>query len=146
MWILNFLPDVAFHILLIIGILGIIAGFLLSNIPFIGANGKLIQIVSILITVLAVWYEGGIAKDQEYKKQIAELQLKVSKAEAQSAESNTKLAEEISKRQQAIQQIIAANKQKLNNQAVELNKTCTVNDDVISILNDAARARNRSAK
>jgi hypothetical protein len=146
MWILNFLPDFAFHILLVIGILGIIAGFLLSNIPFIGTNGKLIQIVSILITVLAVWYEGGIAKDQEYKKQIADLQLKVSRAEAQSAESNTKLAEEILKRQQAIQQITAANKQKLNNQAVELNKACTVNDDVISILNDAARARNRSTK
>ena len=146
MWILNFLPDFAFHILLIIGILGIIAGFFLSNIPFIGTNGKLIQIVSILITVLAVWYEGGIAKDQEYKKQIAELQLKVSKAEAQSAASNTKLAEEILKHQQAIQQITAANKQRLNNQAVELNKACTVNDDVISILNDAARARNRSTK
>ena len=81
MWILNFLPDFAFHLLLVIGILGIVAGFFLSNIPFIGTNGKLIQIVSILITVLAVWYEGGIAKDQEYKKQIAELQLKVAKAE-----------------------------------------------------------------
>jgi hypothetical protein len=132
--------------MLIIGILGIIAGFLLSNIPFIGTNGKLIQIVSILITVLAVWYEGGIAKDQEYKKQIAQLELKVTKAEAESAASNTKLAEEILKHQQAIQQITAANKQRLNNQATELNKSCTVNDNVISILNDAAKARTGSIK
>jgi len=146
MWLLNFLPDFVFHLLLIIGILGIVAGFFLSNIPFIGTNGKLIQIISILITVLAVWYEGGIAKDQEYKKQIAELQLKVAKAETESANANTKLTAEVLKHQQAIQQLTAVNKQRLNNQAVELNKTCTVNDNVISILNDAARARNGSAK
>lgn len=146
MWLLNFLPDFAFHIMLIIGILGIIAGFLLNNIPFIGTNGKLIQIVSILLTVVAVWYEGGIAKDQEYKKQIAELQLKVSKAEAESAAANTKFAEEVLKHQQAIQQITAANKQRLKNQSTELNKSCTVNDNVISILNDAARARSGGVK
>jgi hypothetical protein len=141
MWLLNFLPDFVFHLLLIIGVLGIVAGFFLSNIPFIGTNGKLIQIVSILITVLAVWYEGGIAKDQEYKKQIAELQLKVAKAETESANVNAKLTEELLKHQQAIQQITAANKQRLNNQAADLNKACIVNDNVISILNDAAKAR-----
>jgi len=146
MWILNFLPDFAFHLLLVIGILGIVAGFFLSNIPFIGTNGKLIQIVSILITVLAVWYEGGIAKDQEYKKQIAELQLKVAKAETESANANTKLSAEVLKHQQAIQQLTTVNKQRLNNQAVELNKSCFVNDNVISILNDAAKARSGSAK
>ena len=113
----------------------------MSNIPFINTNGKLIQVVSILITVLAVWYEGGIAKDQEYKKQIAELQLKVAKAETESANANAKLTEELLKHQQAIQQITAANKQRLNNQAADLNKACTVNDNVISILNDAAKAR-----
>ncbi|MEI6297247.1 MAG: hypothetical protein WCO84_06460 [bacterium] len=141
MWLLNFLPDFVFHLLLIIGVLGIVAGFFLSNIPFINTNGKLIQVVSILITVLAVWYEGGIAKDQEYKKQIAELQLKVAKAETESANANAKLTEELLKHQQAIQQITAANKQRLNNQAADLNKACTVNDNVISILNDAAKAR-----
>ena len=146
MWLLNFLPDFAFHIMLIIGILGIIAGFVLNSIPFINTNGKLIQVVSILLTVVAVWYEGGIAKDQEYKKQIAELQLKVSKAEDESAAANTKLAEEVLKHQQAIQQITAANKQRLKNQSTELNKSCTVNDNVISILNDAARARSGGVK
>jgi hypothetical protein len=137
MWLLNFLPDFAFHIMLIIGILGIIAGFVLNSIPFINTNGKLIQVVSILLTVVAVWYEGGIAKDQEYKKQIAQLELKV---------SNTKLAEEILKHQQAIKDITAANKQRLNNQATDLNKSCKINDNVISILNDAAKARNGSTK
>jgi hypothetical protein len=146
MWLLNFLPDFAFHIMLIIGILGIIAGFVLNSIPFINTNGKLIQVVSILLTVVAVWYEGGIAKDQEYKKQIAQLELKVSKAEAESAAANTKLAEEILKHQQAIKDITAANKQRLNNQATDLNKSCKINDNVISILNDAAKARNGSTK
>lgn len=146
MWILNFLPDIFFHIMLGASILIFLVSTLFNNIPFLGGYTKLIQIISIVCLVFAVWMEGGIAKDNEYKEKIKELQQKISKAEVDSEALNNKLFEEMLKHQQAIQQITAANKQRLNNQAAELNKSCTVNDNVIGILNDAAKARNGSTK
>jgi hypothetical protein len=146
MWLLNFLPDFVFHLLLIIGVLGIVAGFFLSNIPFIGTNGKLIQIVSILITVLAVWYEGGIAKDAEYKSRISELQLKIAKAETASAEANTRLAEQILREQARIKDLTETNKKRLKELSDQLNKQCTVNNSVITVLNDAAKNRKEVKK
>lgn len=146
MWILNFLPDIFFHIMLGASILIFLVSTLFNNVPFLGGYTKLIQIISIVCLVFAVWMEGGIAKDNEYKEKIKELQQKISKAEVDSEALNNKLFEEMLKHQQAIQQITSANKQRLNNQAVELNKACTVNDNVIGILNDAAKARNGSTK
>jgi hypothetical protein len=141
MWILNWLPDIIFHVMLLVGILAIVASYVLSSSPFLWQYKFPIQLAGIVLVVVAVWYEGGIAKDKEYKKQIAELELKVSRSEVESAAANTKLAEEVLQHQQAIQQITAANKQRLNNQAADLNKSCKVNDNVINILNDAAKAR-----
>jgi hypothetical protein len=146
MWILNFLPDIFFHIMLGASILIFLVSTLFNNVPFLGGYTKLIQIISIVCLVFAVWMEGGIAKDNEYKEKIKELQQKISKAEVDSEALNNKLFEEMLKHQQAIQQITSANKQRLNNQSAELNKSCTVNDNVIGILNDAAKARNGSTK
>ena len=77
MWLLNFLPDIFFHIILLIGLLGIAVSFVLNFIPFVSTYRVAIQAVAILLTVAGVWYEGGIAKDQEYRAKIAELEKKV---------------------------------------------------------------------
>jgi hypothetical protein len=146
MWILNWLPDIVFHVMLLVGILAIVASFVLSSSPFLWQYKLPIQIAGIVLVVVAVWYEGGIAKDKEYKARIASLELKISKAEAESADANARLAEEVLKHQQSIEKITAANKQRLNNQAADLNQSCRVNDTVIGILNDAAKARNGGAK
>lgn len=95
MQLLNFVPDIFFHLLLIVGVLGLIAGYLLDNIPFISTNAKTIQVVAVLITVVAVWFEGGISRDKEYREQIANLQVKIAQAEKESAEANTKLVEQL---------------------------------------------------
>ena len=146
MWLLNFLPDFVFHLLLIIGVLGIVAGFFLNSIPFFNTNAQAIQVAAILLTVVAVWYEGGISKDAEYKARISELQLKVTKAETASAEANVKLAEQILREQARIKDLTETNKKRLKELSDQLNKQCTVNNSVITVLNDAAKNRKEVKK
>ena len=146
MWILNWLPDFVFHLMLLIGLLAIGASFVLSFIPFVSQYKLPIQVAGILLTVLAVWYEGGIAKDAEYRERIAAMELKVSKAETQSAEANTRLVEQLLAHQAQIKDITNVNKQKLKDLADQLNKQCTINNSVIDVLNNAAANRKEVKK
>jgi hypothetical protein len=95
MWILNWLPDAVFHLILIVGILALLAGWALRMIPVINKYSLPIQVVGVLLTILGVWYEGGIAKDAEWKARVAELELKVAKAEEQSAKVNTQVVTKV---------------------------------------------------
>lgn len=146
MWILNWLPDFAFHLIFVVGVLAIVAGYFLDNIPFIGANAKTIQIAGILLTVVGVWFEGGIANNSRWEKRVAELELKIARAEAASAEANAALAQALANNAILIKENNAAQKQRLKDQADLLNKECRINQNVLDILNDAAKNRPGGAK
>ena len=104
MWILNWLPDFVFHLILIVGVLAILAGWALRMVPVVAKYSLPIQVVGILLTVLGVWYEGGIAKDAEWKARVAELEVQVAQAEAKSAQVNTKVVTKVVTKTQIIRQ------------------------------------------
>lgn len=146
MFLLDFLPDWIFHLITIIGILGLVAGFLLSSIPFINAYAREIQLGAIIVTVVAVWFEGGIANNSKWGKRVADLEIKVAKAEAESANLNAQLVQQLASNQALIRENTIAQRERLKAEAALLNKECQVNNRVISILNDAARNRQETAK
>ena len=146
MFLLSFLPDFVFHLMFVIGIIGIIAGYFLTAIPFVGSNARAIQVVGILLTVVGVWFEGGIANEETWRARVLELEAKIAKAEAASAEANAALAEQLAKNQVLIKENTAANRQRMQQQAQQLNAECKVNSSVITILNDAARNQRGGAK
>jgi hypothetical protein len=104
MWILNWLPDIVFHLILILGVLAILAGWALRMVPLVAKYSLPIQVVGILLTVLGVWYEGGIAKDAEWRARVAELEVQVAQAEAKSAQVNTKIVTQVVTKTQIIKQ------------------------------------------
>ena len=71
------------------------AGWALRMVPVINKYSLPIQVVGVLLTILGVWYEGGIAKDAEWKARVSELELKVAKAEEQSAKVNTQVVTKV---------------------------------------------------
>lgn len=146
MWILNWLPDFAFHLILVAGVLALVAGYFLSNIPVIGANAKTIQVAGILLTVVGVWFEGGMSRDSYYQEKIVALQAKIAKAEVASAEANAKLSDQLAKNQILIKESAVFNRQRLGQQAQKLNQQCTINQNVIDIINDAAKNRQGGTK
>jgi hypothetical protein len=95
MWILNFLPEYAIHILLIIGILGTLAGFVLGFLPFINKYKLPIQIVSLLILVVAIWFEGGLSNENKWQLRVKNMEAKVAQAEAKAAKVNVQIVEKI---------------------------------------------------
>lgn len=83
-WALGLIPEWFWTLLLIAGVLGMLAAWVLKYIPFV-SNYKLpIQVVSILALVSGVYYEGFYANEAKWQTKIAEMQQKVKEAEVQS--------------------------------------------------------------
>lgn len=102
MWILNFIPDIVFHAIVIAGILGMIASFFLGYMPFISFYKTPIQIISVIILVFGVWVEGANSNNESWKLKVKELEAKISQAQIKSNEINTKLVEKIAENQKII--------------------------------------------
>jgi len=91
MFLLNFLPDWIFHAILVAGILGLLASFILKVIPVISTYRLPIQAAAILLIVVGVWFEGAMSNQAEWEAKVAEMQVKVAEAEAKSQETNVQI-------------------------------------------------------
>jgi hypothetical protein len=139
MFILELLPDFIFHLILLIGLLGLAASFFLSYIPFISQYRLPIQIAASMLIVIGVYMEGAINNDAAWQARVAELKLHVMKAEAESAEANTKLIEELANKQATVTIQQEAVKQDIQKNAPAINRTCKINDISIKLYNQAVK-------
>lgn len=138
-WLLQLLPDWLFHLILLLGGVGITASFVLSFIPFVTQYKTTIQILSVLLLVVGVYYEGAISNNAQWEQKVTELQIKLAKAEKDSAELNTLLIEELLSKEKSIVEINNLNKKYLDSIKTKVDKECKIGSDVINLHNSAAR-------
>jgi hypothetical protein len=138
MWIVNFLPDWIFHILLLAGLLGLVASFVIDSIPFISTNAKAIQLASAVVLAIALFFEGAISDNASWQARVKELELKVSRAETESAEANGKLSKQLATKDKQIALAQAELKNRIRVSAAAMDAVCKVPSDAITIMNDAA--------
>lgn len=97
MSILNLIPEIAVHLLLGLGIVGTVAGFVLNFIPFISKYKLPIQIVSVLILSIALYLEGGLSNEKDWQLRVKELEAEVANAEAKASKVNVEIVEKVVK-------------------------------------------------
>ena len=146
MWLINFLPDWIFYLLLIIGILGIIISMFLKEIPVINRYQTPIRLLGILLTILGVWFAGGISKDQEYRERISALQLRVAEAEKKSAEVNTQIEYVYRDRVQVVEKVRYQVISSIRESSTSMDANCTVIPQVVDILNQATQSQSSEKK
>jgi low affinity Fe/Cu permease len=94
-WILGLLPDWFWTVVLIAGVLGILASWVLKFVPFVSTYRLPIQVGSILALLVGVYFQGVIANEEKWKNEIAALQEKVNEAAVKSNETNVVVQEKI---------------------------------------------------
>jgi phenylpyruvate tautomerase PptA (4-oxalocrotonate tautomerase family) len=92
-WLINYIPSVIFHILLLISVVGILTSFFLGMVPFVSQYKTPIQIISILVLAFALYSEGSIANNEQWEAKVKEQEQKVALAEQKSADLNERLQE-----------------------------------------------------
>jgi hypothetical protein len=139
MWLLKFLPDWIFYAVLLIGLAGLAASFVLKFIPMVTQYRLPIQAVSGILIVFGVYMAGAISNEAAWLARVAELELKIARAETQSAEANGQLTTKLIRKEQEIAQVQQVLKTRIQQNAVQMDAVCTVPRTAIEILNDAAR-------
>jgi hypothetical protein len=140
-WILNLIPNFAVHLVVVMSVLALLATQFFSFIPFIDKYLTPIKVASIVVLVFSVYLEGAIGSNDMWQARVKDEQIRAAKAEAASAEANTKIAQLVLLNQQSIRDINNENRKKLEGLSAQLNKQCTINSDVINVLNNAAKNR-----
>jgi hypothetical protein len=138
MWLFSLLPDFVYHVLLIIGILAFAGSYILKMVPFFAQNAFMIRIASMILIIFCVWVEGGMAVEAKWKARVAELELKVAKAEREAAEANGKIETVYVDRIEVVKEIQYVTVNKIAKDAAKIDKTCVIDPEVIKILNGAA--------
>lgn len=129
------------HTVFAIGVIGIIAGFVLGFIPILNRYKFPIQVISILIFAWGVYLEGGLAQKNKLNQQIADLEVKLKDAEAKAAKVNTKIVTQVLTKREVIREKGNDIIKYIDREVVLYDKTCPIPESVIKAHNAAALSK-----
>ena len=143
MWMLSFIPDtwisLAIHAIFLLGIIGLILGKVLKNIPFVSAYGIAIAGISFVFLLVGTYFEGGVGVEKEWRQKVENLQEKVKLAEAQSAKVNTVIQTKIVEKTKIIKEITEGNIQYVDKIITKYDNVCTLSNALVLLHNGASQ-------
>jgi flagellar biosynthesis component FlhA len=144
MWLLDFMPDWIFHAILLVGSLGLISSFILNFIPTFKLYHLPLQVVSVLLIALGIWFQGAMSNQAEWEAKVKDLEVKVAEAEAESQKENIKIVTKTVKQIQVIREqgqniITYVDKEVVKDrEVVKFVENCPIPEIIISTHNAAA--------
>ena len=95
MWILQWLPDWIFYAIFFVGLLGLLATYVMKFIPLVNVYRTPIQAISILAIAIGTYMSGAISNEEAWQAKVKEMELKVAAAEVKSVKENIKIVEKV---------------------------------------------------
>jgi hypothetical protein len=95
MWILQWLPDWIFYAIFFVGLLGLLATYVMKFIPLVNVYRTPIQAISILAIAIGTYMSGAISNEEAWQAKVKEMESKVAAAEVKSAKENIKIVEKL---------------------------------------------------
>ena len=143
MWMMHLLPDSfliwIINLLLVGGLVGIVVGFFGSKIPFVSTYARIIQIASIILFCVGVYWKGGYSVEADWRQRVAELEEKIKDAEEKSRQTNVIIETKYRDRVKTITETRERVVEKIKEREKVINAKCELDPSVISILNEASK-------
>jgi len=144
-WILSLIPEwilvTLIHGTVVVGLVLTFCGGLLKFIPVINPYAAIAKQIGIVLLVIGVFFEGGLAVEQSYRARIAEMQAKIKEAEIQSVKLNEKLTVEVSKNKELIKEKVNKNAKDIEAKREAINAECKLSDDAWVLYNRAVEPK-----
>jgi hypothetical protein len=137
MWILSYLPTWIFYAIVVLGILGVVASYVLSMVPLVNQYKIPLQVVSIVVIAFGVFIIGGVENELSWQAKVKELEAQVAVATAKSNETNTIVQQKVITKIQIVKQQVEVIKKEIEVQKEYINADCKVNPIVIDLYNKA---------
>ena len=143
MWMLSFIPDAWLHLavlgVLALGALIYILSYFTVFIPPLIPAKEFIRILGTLVIVAGVFFYGSYDTEMSWRDKVAEVEVKVAKAEAASKQANSKLESKANNRVQVIREQGLIVKQYIDREVVKYDDSCKIPDVVVRAHNAAAK-------
>lgn len=142
MWLLHLLPmgliALIVHGVLLLGIIGLAASYLIKIIPSMELYSGVVRIASIVILITAVYMEGVYNTHLWYQNQVKSLQEQITLSETKSKTLVNTQQATIKTNAQTILSHTDTVHTIIREKLVPIDKECTLNPQVITVLNDGA--------
>ena len=136
MWILQFLPNWIFYLLLLTGVAALLVTHFVKVLP----NAQLIKLASVVTVIVSIYMIGAISNNDAWLAKIKDLEVKVAQAEAKSAAANTDIVEKTVVKTQVIKQRGQDIIRYVDREVVKYDTTCVIPKEFVLIHNKAAEA------
>lgn len=136
MWILQFLPNWIFILLLLAGIAALIVTHFVKLLP----QAQLIKLASIATIAFSLFMTGAISNNDAWLAKIKDLETKVAEAEAKSATINTDIVEKTVVKTQIVKQRGQDIVKYVDREVVKYDANCAIPREFVLIHNRAAEA------
>ncbi len=143
-WMLSLLPDWFWTLVLITGIIGALAAWVLTFVPFVSKYRLPMTVGSVLLLVTGVYFQGVIANEAKWQAKMDELEAQVVKAEAAAKEKNVEVQKEIVYKDRVVKEKGQTQIQYIDREIVKKEEivkyieNCPVPKDIIDEHNKAA--------
>ena len=143
MWMMHLLPEsfliFIINALLVVGLIGMVIGFIGGKIPFVKTYATIIKIVSIVLFCIGLYWKGGYSVEEDWRQRVADMEEKVRISEEKSKETNVVIETKYKDRVKKITETrnVIVEKIKVNEKIIDAK--CELDPAVISILNEAAK-------
>ena len=145
MWMLSFIPDALLH-LVVIGItfagLGIYAlSFFTRFIPPLIPYSGIARIVGTVLIIAGIYFYGSYSTEMSWRNKVAELEEKVKISEAKSKTANVEIQTVYRDKVKIVKETQVVIQERIKEVEKRIDSQCTVDTEVINILNDAAKRK-----
>lgn len=138
MWLLKFLPNWIFYGILLIGLAGLAATYLMKFIPFVYMYRQTIQLASVGAIIIGTFMTGAIYDNEAWISRVKEMEAKVAIAEEQSKEANAQIDEKVAEATSKIKEKQVVVKEYINREVVKYDSTCVIPKEFVEVVNKAA--------
>ena len=136
MWILQFLPNWIFYLILFTGV----AAFVVTKFVKVLPNAQLIQAASVAVVAFSIYMIGAISNNDAWLARVREMETKVAEAEAKSATLNTEIVEKTITKTQVVRERGQDIVKYVDREVVKFDTTCVIPKEFVIIHNRAAEA------
>lgn len=137
-WIIN--------ITILLGIVGVCSAWIGKWVPFFSAYAPTLKLIGIVLLVVGVFFKGGESVEKVWRARVADLEEKVRIAEQAAADANGKIETVYVDRIQIVRDTKVVIRNNIKKNAKKIDMVCTVEPEVISILNEAAKLPKKGDK
>jgi DNA-binding protein YbaB len=139
MWLLEWLPDWLFYVILFLGVVGLSITYFLNKVIFFSATYILpVRIVSYVALIFGLFMVGAIHDNNKWKERVEEMESKVAKAEEQSKAANQQIDAKTEATKTKIIQKQVLVKQYIDREITKYDSQCIIPKEFIKAHNDAA--------